>query len=232
MKTRAGDVPPVLAGAVVVMSLCGVVVTTLLVRREIGPTPPEPPDRTRGYIAAQPDWQRYATGRRVGPAHAPVAVVDFSDYQCPACRVLEQRLQASRERFGADRFAVVVRHLPLGKHTHARAAAYAAECAGQQGRFEAMHHTLFAVQDSLSSEKWDAWATRAGVSDLPAFAACLVAPATGARVDADRSAAAELQARGTPTLLVGATRIAGVPTQPVLDSLIAEALAVVAAERR
>jgi protein-disulfide isomerase len=77
-----------------------------------------------------------------GPAGAPL-VVEYADFECPFCAVLDERLSGRRLR-------VVFRHFPVrSSHPRAWAAACAAEAAGCQGRFWQMHDLLFADQARL-----------------------------------------------------------------------------------
>jgi protein-disulfide isomerase len=87
-----------------------------------------------------------------GNPEAKLVVVEFSDFQCPACQrhalttlpVLDKRFVETGEVLW------VAKHFPLRIHPHAPVAAAAAECAGDQGQFWAMHHRLF--------ERMEQWA--------------------------------------------------------------------------
>jgi protein-disulfide isomerase len=77
-----------------------------------------------------------------GPVDAPL-VVAYSDFECPFCAALHERLSARRLR-------VVFRHFPVrSSHPRAWAAACAAEAAARQDRFWEMHDGLFADQARL-----------------------------------------------------------------------------------
>jgi protein-disulfide isomerase len=88
-----------------------------------------------------------------GNPDAKLVMVEFTDFQCPACQrhalttqpVLDKRFVETGEVLW------VVKHFPLRSHPHAPVAAVAAECAGHQGQFWAMHHRLF--------ERMEQWAT-------------------------------------------------------------------------
>jgi len=78
----------------------------------------------------------------LGPAARPPLVV-YADYECPYCAVLHARLVAQGASW-------VFRHFPVrSKHPRAWAAAAAAEAAGLQGRFLAMHEALYGDQGRL-----------------------------------------------------------------------------------
>ncbi len=85
----------------------------------------------------------------VGDPYSSVVLVEYLDIECPACAayhpVINQIKEANKENI-----AVVTRHFPLHFHLNARAAAYAAEAAGQQGKFEEMLDKQFAGQQTWS----------------------------------------------------------------------------------
>jgi protein-disulfide isomerase len=85
-----------------------------------------------------------------GSADAPVTLVEYGDYECPACLNSQPIIRRLMEKFG-DRLRVVFRHFPRNSiHPHASAAAEAAEAAGVQGKFWEMHESLFAHQQELA----------------------------------------------------------------------------------
>jgi len=148
-------------------------------------------------------------------------MVVFSDYQCPACRILNEELEV-RRRDGSLNFAVAFRHWPLSMHKFAEQAAVASECAGAQGRFPQMHDTLFSNQRDLGRVSWQQFAQMAGVPDSMSFVACLANDSVLTAVRDDARIAQTLRSRGTPTVVVqGGVRFVGVPAKGVLDSLVA-----------
>jgi protein-disulfide isomerase len=158
------------------------------------------PDVEEEFVS---DWRDYATaGPRLGNDDAPVIVVQFSDYQCPACRRLNEALAAIVGDHLYD-IQLVHRHLPLRAiHPVAEAAAVAAECADQQGRFGAYHSLLYERQAQIQQGLWREWAEEAGVSDVDSFDRCLTGEWVRTRISADSIAAVQLGARVTPTILI------------------------------
>lgn len=209
------------AAATGILVACAVAIVALLAHRELspralaaGPAPLQP----------QPDWQSYATGgHRLGPSGARAVIVEFADFQCPACRALEPRLRAERTEHPQD-VAVIYRHYPLVKHIFARPAAIASECAARQGRFEAMHDTLFVLGDSIGVRAWHAVARAAAVPDLRAFDVCMSDGSANDVLLRDSVAARRLRVIGTPTLLIDGVRVNGGLPQATLDSLVTKAL--------
>jgi protein-disulfide isomerase len=87
-----------------------------------------------------------------GPEDAPYTLVEYGDYECPACGRLYGTLRDLQQDI-ASRLRVVFRHYPLsGIHHHAQQAAEAAEAAGAQGKFWEMHTLLFERQDALHTK--------------------------------------------------------------------------------
>ncbi len=90
------------------------------------------------------DWVR-------GDITAKVAIIEYSDFQCPACGAYYPVIKRLEEKFGSQ-IAVVYRHFPLTQiHQNAELAATAAEAAGRQGKFWEMHDLLFENQKTWSA---------------------------------------------------------------------------------
>src|SRR5437868_3731985 len=85
--------------------------------------------------------------RTLGPAGAKVTIVEFSDFECPACRMAEPPVRRIMALYDG-KVRLVFKHFPLERmHPWARRGAVAAECAGRQGRFWEFHHELYDHQD-------------------------------------------------------------------------------------
>jgi protein-disulfide isomerase len=96
-------------------------------------------------------------GAPLGRADAPVAVVEFSEFQCPFCRrFYEGTFAQLKENYVATgKLRYVFRDFPLPIHSQARRAAVAARCARHQGGFWPMHDALFANQDRLGPDTYE-----------------------------------------------------------------------------
>lgn len=211
----------ILDGAVVVLTLCAVVMTALVVRREFS-SPRAQPEPLRPTQVS--DWRGYARdGHRMGPAEAPVTIVVFSDFQCPFCGMLMSRLRQLRDAYPRE-VAVVYRHYPIADHPHAAAAARASECAADQGRFSAFHDALFSAQDSIGAVGWGRFAATAGVADIKRFEACAAATSPLPALERDVAAARRLRVSGTPTLLINDLRFHGAVRQDTLEAYVRRAL--------
>lgn len=89
-----------------------------------------------------------------GNAESKVILVEYGDFQCPACGAYYPMLKELSKNFG-DKIQFVYRQFPLPSHKNARPAAYASEAAELQGKFWEMHDLIFENQ-KLWSEKSDA----------------------------------------------------------------------------
>jgi protein-disulfide isomerase len=145
-----------------------------------------------------------------GRADAKVTVVEFSDFQCPACGRAEPMVQAMMKQLG-DNVKLVWKNLPLEMHPFARQAAEAALAAGAQGHFWEMHDLLFANQSALDRASLDKYARELHL-DMARFAKALDTHAYAADVAADEALAQKLNVQGTPTLFVDGVRVASWPT--------------------
>jgi len=170
------------------------------------------------------EWQKIASeGHRVGSSNAPVTLVAFVDYQCPLCRDFDLALD-DLERAHPTDVAVVYRHFPLWQlHRFARAAAIAAECAGEQGRFLPFHRALYADQDSIGLSEWHHFAAMADVPDERRFALCIRDSATVSTVNRDEAVASSLSLLGTPSFLVNDSLHVGNKSSAVLEQMVARA---------
>jgi len=94
----------------------------------------------------QNDWVK-------GNKDAKVKLVEYSDFQCPACGAYYPLVKQLTEEFG-DQVEFTYRHFPLSQiHANADLAARAAESAGRQGKFWEMHDKLFENQQTWSELK-------------------------------------------------------------------------------
>lgn len=149
----------------------------------------------------------FAGAPMLGRPDAPVTLVEFSDYQCPFC----QRFFATvlpvlkKEYIDTGKVRYVFRDFPLDKlHPQARKAAEAAHCAGEQGRYWAMHEVLFRNQRGLATTQLAEHAKAAGVNGTK-LDECLASGRHAVRVAQGLTDGAAVGVKGTPTFVVGKT---------------------------
>jgi len=142
------------------------------------------------------------------PANA-ITIVEYGDYQCPACKTYHGFLQKLQGEFD-DKLTVKFYHFPLQTHAYAGLAARAAEAARNQGKFKEMHNMLFENQSAWSNSS--ARATIRGFArelelDMEQFNEDWHSMETFNKVREDKKAGKKRQVRGTPTLYIGETEI-------------------------
>jgi protein-disulfide isomerase len=145
-----------------------------------------------------------------GTIDAPIALVEYGDYECPYCGEAFPIIKAIQERLG-DRLCFAFRNFPLvHSHPHAQHAAEAAEAAGAQGRFWEMHDMLYENQDALGEEHLAQYAAALGL-DAPRLIAEILDGAHAARVREDFRSGARGGVNGTPTFFINGERYDGAP---------------------
>jgi protein-disulfide isomerase len=129
--------------AIIINSQSGRTISTPATASNTQPTvnPADLPTLTLGDFVAK------------GEANAPVTVVEYADYQCPACGYFAQNIapEIDREFVQTGKVRFVFHEYPLPQHRNAVPAAEAARCANDQGAFWKMHDVLFQNQMDWSN---------------------------------------------------------------------------------
>jgi len=140
-----------------------------------------------------------------GPLDAPVALVEYGDFECPYCGRAEPIVRELLSDHDED-VLFVFRHLPLTDvHPHAQMAAEASEAAADQGRFWEMHDLLLANQDALEPADLVRYAEQLGL-DVPRFRDEVRRRVHAGRVAEDVADADASQVTGTPTFFINGRR--------------------------
>jgi protein-disulfide isomerase len=134
-----------------------------------------------------------------------VVIAVFSDFQCPACAALVPVIDQMLEQYPAN-VKVVFKHYPLNSHTYSRQAAAAAIAADRQGLFWEYHDLLFKNHKQLSDQKIRDIAVVLGL-DMEQFQKDLRDPQVQAIINQDRSEAAGVGVRSTPTVFINGKRL-------------------------
>jgi protein-disulfide isomerase len=209
-----------------VLVVCALVLTGLFVRREFFPPPsPSPEAMPESDPVLLTNWREHlATGERIGAADAPLQVIEFGDYECPYCAQFHKEFEGVRQRY-IKQVALTYIHLPLPMHRFAEPAARAAECAGAQGRFEAMHDRLYEHQNEFGIKPWTEMAKESGVPDVAAFEDCIGSQDASSLVSKGKQLATTLNIQGTPTLIVNGWMLGRPPTAAELEDMVKAVLA-------
>ena len=144
---------------------------------------------------------------RMGDRSASLALVVYSDFQCPFCARFATTVMPELVGKYVDtgKMLIAFKNMPLPMHEYAGRAAEASVCAHSQGRFWEFHDALFANPKALAEEDLKLHALRAGL-DAAAFGACLAKGQEAAvRKDADEANLFGMAA--TPSFVVGSLRM-------------------------
>ena len=140
-----------------------------------------------------------------GDANAPVTVVEFTDFQCPACAAMHPILEDVLKSYG-NKARFVVRDFPLNQHEHARKAAEAANAANAQGKFFEYITLLFKNQKALDVPSLKKYASELGL-DRARFDAALDRGAYAAEVNKDVTDGEMYGVGSTPTIFVNGVQL-------------------------
>ncbi len=150
------------------------------------------------------DWQQ-------GPADAKVTLVEYADFECPACAAYQPVLKEVKETY-KDGLRFVYRHFPLPMHRNAVAASLASEAAGKQGKFWEMHDLLYKKQKEWGSKTaedrsmFEKYATELGLN-LDQFKTDIMSDEVRDKVEEQKSSGEDLNVRGTPTFFLNGEQI-------------------------
>ncbi len=161
------------------------------------------------------------TAPRLGPANAPVQVIEFADYECPYCAKVHPFLSKLRDEFG-DKVSIYFKDLPLPMHSRARKAAEAARCAGAQGKFWEYHDVLFSKRQLENDDLKNA--ARELKLDATKFDECFNTGAQSSGVQKDLQEARQLGLNGTPSFFVNGRFISGAVDYTTLRDMVRQQL--------
>ena len=152
-----------------------------------------------------------------GSAQATVAIVEFSDFECPFCgRYVTQTLpRITSEYIANGKIQYFFVHFPIESlHPGAFRAHEAAICAGEQGKFWEMHDRLFANQKALTDADLHGHANAIGL-DMARFGPCVEDGRATSQVREDQALGQRTGVGGTPLFLVGTIEPGGTSVQAV-----------------
>lgn len=147
----------------------------------------------------------------VGAGDKKVTLIEYGDFQCPACKSYFPIVNEIKSSYGDD-ITFQFRHYPLNQiHPNAFIGSRAAEAAGKQGKFFEMHDLLYEQQEVWSSgtnptATLESYATQLGL-DLEKFKADMTSAETAAVINADVKAGQAIGANSTPTFVINGRKI-------------------------
>jgi protein-disulfide isomerase len=201
------------------LTICVLVLTGVVVRRELFLGGGGAPQRPKFVNNWQETWLPFSRS-----TNAPVTILEFGDFECSFCSEFYKTLKVVKERYPME-IDVAYVHFPIPGHRFAVPAARVAECARDQGRFEAMHDQLFEHQDDFGLKPWSEFAKAAGVRDLTAFNECVKRTDPIPRVEEGKALGQKLNIKGTPTIIINGWKLGHPPTEEELDGMVKKILA-------
>lgn len=166
-----------------------------------------------------------------GAGNKGVTLVEFGDFECPACGAYYPILQQIKQKFGDD-ITFEFRHFPLSNiHPNAFAAHRAAEAAGNQGKFFEMHDLLYEKQrewagKSNAARTFEGYAQSLNL-DMEKYKADVASSKTNSIINADIKTGQEIGADSTPTFVLNGKKLDQPPRDlesfiKLIDEAIAE----------
>jgi protein-disulfide isomerase len=157
----------------------------------------------------------------LGPSNAPVTIVEFSDYECPACRSTHEVVKQVRAAYG-DKVQWIYKEYPLKRHKDAFKAAEASHCAQEQGKFWEYQEKLFTMPD-LSPANLVSIAVQLGMSQEK-FNQCLQDSKYKTLVEKNARDAVQVGVDRTPSFMINGAIFAGGLSLDNFRSMIDEEL--------
>jgi protein-disulfide isomerase len=158
-----------------------------------------PPVQSEGYVLGSPT--------------APIEVLEFADFECPACAQFATLHEPDVRKRLVETGQIRLRYLdfPLVEigHRNSPTASLAAACANEQGKFWEMHDAIFATQDRWATQATgnprgviDPLAQRLGL-DMARYDQCMDSQKYLANIQAHRRAAERYRISSTPSFVIG-----------------------------
>lgn len=140
-----------------------------------------------------------------GNKEAKVTIVEYLDFQCPACAANYPMVEKIKEEY-KDSIQFVVRHFPLPSHQYGRFASQVVIAADKQGKFWEMYKLMFDKQETWSNNPnyasdFESFAQQLGL-DMEKFKADRDSQETKDRIQRDLDSARTLGVQGTPSFFM------------------------------
>ena len=151
--------------------------------------------------------------RQIGDPNAKVVIVEYSDFECPSCALIEPTVHKFLELYNG-KIRLIYKYYPLTRiHKNAMTSAHAAECAAGQDHFWPYHDRLFQTQLAwapLQDPTTSFMAIAEEVKlDLSQFKSCYADPSRLAPIELDAKEAQDREVTATPSFFIGDERLVG-----------------------
>lgn len=140
-----------------------------------------------------------------GPKDASVWLVEFSDFQCPACKVFSGVVSDLSKKY-PDKLLVAYRYFPLNSHPQSVPSAIAAEAAGKQGKFWEMEQLLFENQINFAPALYASLAAQLKL-DMDMYTTTVNDPKTKELITSDVAYGNTIGINATPTFFLNGVKL-------------------------
>jgi protein-disulfide isomerase len=161
----------------------------------------------------------------LGPATAPVTIIEFGDFECPYCARAFSEIETVVNTTYKDRVRLIWKNFPLNVHPWAEQGAVAAECAREQNpaAFWSFAHNLYRDQSEINPQNLrahiDSYVTSLNL-DPKGMDACILGKTAEDRVQQDIKDGQAIHINSTPTFIVNGIPVIGLPAGNVFDFVI------------
>lgn len=184
------------------------------------------PEALRGADFSQPrslgkDLPIFATedDPSIGPKDAKVVIVEFMDFQCPACGLAYPVIKQLIRDY-SDRVRFVFRDFPITDiHPQALLASMAAQCAHEQGKFFEMHDKIFENQNDISEVNLKTYAVQIGLDSIQ-FGSCLQTNKYLGEIEQDLQEGYDAGVKATPTFFINGQKVQGAIPLDIFQKII------------
>ena len=184
--------------------------------------------KVRANVTTAPITPAQAEGYLMGNANAPVQIMEFADFECPACGnfavITEPDVRNRIVNAGLASYRFF--DFPLPMHKNTMAASNAAACAADQGKFWEMHDQLFRNQPEWNTEATDnpksiflGYAKGMGLN-TDAWEKCFDEQAHQSRIMANQAEGNRRRVQSTPTFVIGTRLIPGSMSYDVFKAYV------------
>jgi protein-disulfide isomerase len=158
-----------------------------------------------------------------GPADAMITFVEFGDFHCPFCKGVQPTIAKVLAKY-QGKIRMVYRDFPLDQlHPQARAAAEAARCAGEQGKFWEFHDRIYAGDPDATAPTLQLYAQQVRL-DVQQFETCRSSRKYQSQVQADIAEGTKLGVNGTPGFFINGRFLSGAQPLEAFTKIIDEEL--------
>jgi len=172
----------------------------------------------------------YDSARLRGSPNAPVIIVEFSDFQCPFCRMVQPTLKRLLAKY-EGRVSLAYRDFPLREiHPQAQLAAESSRCAGEQGKFWEYHDLLFLSPSKFERQDLIEHARSLKLNEEQ-FDSCLARGKYKAQIEEDIQEGMRTGVSGTPGFFINGIWLSGAKPEAAFEKIIQAELAALESKR-